>query len=86
MIEDGAYFKGSIEIDRTASGSEPDPRQACVFPDFFGFHRDVSRARVLDKGLELTQVLLRLLAKRRAGLPSACRQAGMGRPARGAKR
>jgi len=24
MIEDGAYFKGSIEIDRTASGSETD--------------------------------------------------------------
>ena len=24
MIEDGAYFKGSIEIDRTASGSEAD--------------------------------------------------------------
>jgi cytoskeletal protein CcmA (bactofilin family) len=24
MIEDGAYFKGSIEIDRTASGSDTD--------------------------------------------------------------
>jgi len=24
MIEDGAYFKGSIEIDRTASSNEPD--------------------------------------------------------------
>jgi cytoskeletal protein CcmA (bactofilin family) len=24
MIEDGAYFKGSIEIDRTASAHEPD--------------------------------------------------------------
>ena len=24
MIEDGAYFKGSIEIDRTASGTEKD--------------------------------------------------------------
>ena len=36
MIEDGAYFKGSIEIDRTASGSETDldkpsyPRAATV--------------------------------------------------------
>jgi cytoskeletal protein CcmA (bactofilin family) len=24
MIEDGAYFKGSIEIDRTAAKEEPD--------------------------------------------------------------
>ena len=38
MIEDGAYFKGSIEIDRTASGNEKDadkqsfPRNATGTP------------------------------------------------------
>ena len=33
MIEDGAYFKGSIEIDRTASdSSQRRPRQAGVYP------------------------------------------------------
>src|ERR1039458_2264880 len=31
MIEDGAYFKGSIEIDRTASGSETDLDKPAYF-------------------------------------------------------
>ena len=54
MIEDGAYFKGSIEIDRTGSKKRQRPRQARVHSHCHGFLGD-SSARVRDQVFQLSQ-------------------------------
>ena len=69
MIEDGAYFKGSIEIDRTASGSDTDLDKPAYYQSRPGFHRDDSGARDHNEVLDLGQVFC---ARLPAGRP-ACR-------------
>jgi len=83
MIEDGAYFKGSIEIDRSASRQQRNrSRQARVFPNRHGFNRDDSGTRVHVEILDLEHAFCARLPNG-AGPPAVQRPKALRRAASG---